>query len=315
VSAAHAVPETRSQPRRSRRRPAASAARAPGPKYAVSGAGRPLEPSVRRDLEERLGHDLGRVRLHTDRAAGAVCDLLGAAAVTVGTDVFFGAGAFQPGTAEGQRLIAHELLHTIQRPHGPGALAAGRDHGAVSLAHGTVEHEAEAAAGREAEPGAVAEVAPAAGAPAWLRYATPDADRARTELDPATLPDRLAADIVRSLRGDPADWSKRTRRQLERLPADLVDPVLDRLETRLLSPEYERVLGIIDDIGPGEPELDAHQAPVAEPDAADELRVDRESAWRREARERAQASRPGPAPGPETDQVGPPGAPGSTPQP
>ncbi|MEV8064450.1 DUF4157 domain-containing protein, partial [Streptomyces antimycoticus] len=31
------------------------------------GAGQPLDPSVRRDLEEQLGHDLGQVRLHTDR--------------------------------------------------------------------------------------------------------------------------------------------------------------------------------------------------------------------------------------------------------
>src|SRR5262249_16019493 len=35
-------------------------------------------------------------------------------AFTVGTDVHFGTGQYAPGTREGDRVIAHELTHTIQ---------------------------------------------------------------------------------------------------------------------------------------------------------------------------------------------------------
>ncbi|MDX1546667.1 MAG: DUF4157 domain-containing protein, partial [Rhodothermales bacterium] len=40
---------------------------------------------------------------------------VGAQAFAVGRDVVFGAGAYRPGTASGRRLIAHELVHTIQQ--------------------------------------------------------------------------------------------------------------------------------------------------------------------------------------------------------
>ncbi|MEV8061827.1 DUF4157 domain-containing protein, partial [Streptomyces antimycoticus] len=53
--------------KRRKRKERTGKARAPEPKDIVSGAGQPLDPSVRRDLEEQLGHDLGQVRLHTDR--------------------------------------------------------------------------------------------------------------------------------------------------------------------------------------------------------------------------------------------------------
>ncbi len=223
------------------------------PTNAVSSAGQPLDLSVRRDLEEQLGHDLSQVRLHTDRDAGALTELLGADAVAVGQDIFFRTGAFAPGTTEGRRLLAHELLHTVQNPHGLGTLRAGRDLGAVSLPQEAIEREAEGAAREIAGGGAaVAEPEPAAAqasveegqeTPGWLRYATVDADRQRMEkLDPATLLDRLANGVLRSLRGDPQDASGRVRLQLARMGSELQDGVLDRLELRLLSTEFDHVL-------------------------------------------------------------------------
>ena len=38
-----------------------------------------------------------------------------ALAFTIGSDVFFGAGQYRPETAAGQKLIAHELTHTVQQ--------------------------------------------------------------------------------------------------------------------------------------------------------------------------------------------------------
>ncbi|TBO54868.1 DUF4157 domain-containing protein, partial [Streptomyces kasugaensis] len=301
----------RGEKRRKRKERAGS--RAPEPKNIVSGAGQPLDLSVRRELEEQLGHDFSQVRLHTDRDSGKLAELMGADAFAVGRDIFFREGTYRPGTADGQRLLAHELLHTVQNPHGLGALRAGRDLGAVSLPQESVEREAETAAQesvRAAMLGAVreedpaAEVAPGQSTPGWLRYATVDADRRRAELvDPATLVDRLANGVVRSLRGDPEDRSKRTRMQLARLPEELQDTVLDRLENRLLSSEHERVLDLVAEIeADDDVEQNSLDAPAVEADPAEELRFTRESERQAAEERREEEQRPPVAPGPERDR-------------
>ncbi|MFI6007773.1 DUF4157 domain-containing protein [Streptomyces sp. NPDC051243] len=318
--------EQSAEQRRRKRKERAAKSRTPEPKDIVSGAGQPLDPGVRRELEERLGHDLSRVRLHTDRDAGQLTELLGADAVAVGQDIFFREGAFKPGTDEGRRLLAHELLHTVQNPHGLGTLRAGRDLGAVSLPQQAIEREAESAARElvaQPEAGAVerADVEQDQATPGWLRYATVDADRNRAEaIDPATLVDRLANSVVRSLRGDPEDLSQRTRKQLARLPGELLDGVLIRLESRLLAPEHDRVLDLVDEIeayddyAEGGLERDAHDAPEIEPDTAQEVRTERENALRTAEERRTEEERPGAAPGPEKEQAVEEGAAGSTPR-
>ncbi|GEC04420.1 hypothetical protein SSP24_20750 [Streptomyces spinoverrucosus] len=296
--------------RRRKRKEQAAKSRTPEPKNIVSGAGQPLDPGVRRDLEERLGHDLGRVRLHTGRDAGQLTELLGADAVAVGQDVFFREGAFKPGTDEGRRLLAHELLHTVQNPHGLGALRAGRELGAVSLPQQSIEREAESAAQDVVSDREAPEIEQGQATPGWLRYATVDADRSRSEaIDPATLLDRLTNSVVRSLRSDPEDLSKRTRKQLARLPEELLDGVLMRLESRLLGSEHDRVLDFVDEIEAYDDfaddglERDAHEAPALEPDLAGEVRAERERADR-DARDReAEEREPEVAPGPEKEQA------------
>jgi Domain of unknown function (DUF4157) len=79
------------------------------------GPGRPLDASTRALFEPRFGHDFGDVRLHVGGAASASASALGALAYTVGRDVVFGADQFDPVTARGQHLIAHELAHVVQQ--------------------------------------------------------------------------------------------------------------------------------------------------------------------------------------------------------
>ncbi|ELP67864.1 DUF4157 domain-containing protein [Streptomyces turgidiscabies] len=279
--------QSAAEQRRRRRKERGAKSRTPEPRSIVSGAGQPLDPGVRRELEEQLGHDLSRVRLHTDRDAGQLTELLGADAVAIGQDILFREGAYRPGTADGQRLLAHELLHTVQNPHGLGTLRAGRELGAVSLPQQAIEREAESAA-RElvdskdsapeaAETSAASTVQEGQATPGWLRYATVDADRMRAEaVDPATLVDRLAGGVLRSLRGDPADASGRVRLQLGRMSEQLEDAVIERLEDRLLTPEYERLLDIAEQAdGPGLLELQPAEVPLPEIDLFDELGVER----------------------------------------
>jgi outer membrane protein OmpA-like peptidoglycan-associated protein len=77
--------------------------------------GRPLDAGVRAGMERRLGHDFGRVRVHTDPAAGESARDVHAQAYTVGRHVVMGTGVFRPHTDTGLRLLAHELTHVVQQ--------------------------------------------------------------------------------------------------------------------------------------------------------------------------------------------------------
>ena len=69
-------------------------------------------------FEPRLGADLGGVRLHTGAAAVRSAQALNARAYTLGSDVHFGAGQYQPDSRAGRHLIAHELTHVLQQRQG-----------------------------------------------------------------------------------------------------------------------------------------------------------------------------------------------------
>lgn len=83
--------------------------------------GAPLPDSVRGPLQQQLGVDLSPVRVHTDVTADGLSEDVQAEAFTVGSDIFFRSGSFQPGAAAGQRLIAHEAVHVAQQ--GAGGIA------------------------------------------------------------------------------------------------------------------------------------------------------------------------------------------------
>src|SRR5206468_3740696 len=78
------------------------------------GAGAALEKGVRGAMEARFAHDFSRVRVHTDTEAGRFATGMGAAAATLEHDVWFGPGRYQPATAAGTHLLAHELAHVVQ---------------------------------------------------------------------------------------------------------------------------------------------------------------------------------------------------------
>ncbi|SDS71201.1 DUF4157 domain-containing protein [Jiangella sp. DSM 45060] len=100
-------------------------------------AGRPLPTPVARSMGEAFGADFGDVRVHTDAEAAGLARSLQATAFTVGSDIYFGGGAYAPATDAGRRLLAHELAHTLQTAPGPaGALTVGR-------ASDPAEHEAD----------------------------------------------------------------------------------------------------------------------------------------------------------------------------
>jgi outer membrane lipoprotein SlyB len=80
----------------------------------LASPGEPLDRSTRANMDARFGYDFSRVRLHRDERAARSADAVGAVAYTVGRDVAFGRGFYQPHTSAGQRLLAHELAHVTQ---------------------------------------------------------------------------------------------------------------------------------------------------------------------------------------------------------
>ena len=93
----------------------------------VSGGGAPLDDGVRADMEARMGQDFGDVRVHTGDTADASARSVSAHAYTVGSNIVFQRGSYDPGSSSGQTLLAHELTHVVQQRTGPvdGTPAAG----------------------------------------------------------------------------------------------------------------------------------------------------------------------------------------------
>ncbi|MEW1660973.1 DUF4157 domain-containing protein [Streptomyces sp. NPDC093707] len=85
-----------------------------------------LEQEVRSWLEGSFGVDMGQVRIHTGAEADRLAREFGAEAFTVGADIFFRDGCFNPGSSVGRWLLAHEVAHAVQRDRGSGAAGAER---------------------------------------------------------------------------------------------------------------------------------------------------------------------------------------------
>lgn len=107
----------------------------------VTVGGDPLPDGVRARMESVFGHDFGHVRLHRGAEASDAAQQLDAAALAVGAHVFFAPGTWAPGTAAGDRRIAHELAHVVQYDQGQVP-----DDGGVSAPADSLERSAESAA-------------------------------------------------------------------------------------------------------------------------------------------------------------------------
>jgi Domain of unknown function (DUF4157) len=82
------------------------------------GVGQALPEPVRANMEQTLGADFSGVRVNADARADRLSRTLGARAFTVGHDVFFRSGQYQPESRAGRELLAHELTHVAQQGAG-----------------------------------------------------------------------------------------------------------------------------------------------------------------------------------------------------
>ncbi len=84
-----------------------------------SGGGSPLDNKIRMTMESQLGADFGDVRVHTGAAASDSAKSVQAYAYTVGSDIVFQSGKYEPESDAGKRMLAHELTHVVQQRSGP----------------------------------------------------------------------------------------------------------------------------------------------------------------------------------------------------
>ena len=103
---------------------------------ALGTSGEPLDQGSLARFEPRFAHDLKRVRVHADPAAGRAAAEVGARAFAFGHHIVFAKGEHEPHSSAGAQLLAHELAHVIQQT----SPAARR-----SLSHAECEQEARSA--------------------------------------------------------------------------------------------------------------------------------------------------------------------------
>jgi len=116
-----------------------------GAAAAVEGAAGSPGVSLPEGLQSRLGSALGAdvsgVRVHSGAASEQAAQSLNANAYAIGQDIHFGQGTYAPGSPAGDRLIAHEVAHTVQQR---GATTSIQEDMQVSTPGDTHEQEAEA---------------------------------------------------------------------------------------------------------------------------------------------------------------------------
>jgi len=78
-------------------------------------SGRPLPAPVRARMESAFRLQFPEVRIHTGPEANQLATEAGASAFAVGPDIVFKEGQFQPGTPQGDALLAHEMAHVAQQ--------------------------------------------------------------------------------------------------------------------------------------------------------------------------------------------------------
>ncbi len=82
---------------------------------ATRGNGSSMDRPTQSFMESRFGTDFSNVKIHTGTDAVQMNRELNAQAFTVGNDIYFNSGKYNPSSDSGKSLLAHELTHTVQQ--------------------------------------------------------------------------------------------------------------------------------------------------------------------------------------------------------
>jgi len=84
----------------------------------IQGGGKPLPADTKAELESKMGTDFSGVSVHTGPAADEAARSINAKAYTMGSNIAFASGQYNPGSTDGKQLLAHELTHVTQQQGG-----------------------------------------------------------------------------------------------------------------------------------------------------------------------------------------------------
>jgi hypothetical protein len=79
------------------------------------GSGQSLPGTTQQEMGSSFGADFSNVNIHDNASSHEMSSTLSAKAFTVGSDIYFNKGEYNPGSRAGKSLLAHELTHTIQQ--------------------------------------------------------------------------------------------------------------------------------------------------------------------------------------------------------
>ncbi len=201
-----------------------------------------LEPAVRHSMESSFGQDFGHVRLHTDARAAQSAQQVNARAYTVGSDIVFGSGHYQPYTREGQHLLAHELTHTLQQRNG-----VAFDRLEISDSADASEREADAIAGAVVQGRPIAQ-SPGSGAVQVSRQ--PATGTKTPAAQPAPQPAAIgwtgcAPEHVKELPSELADAIDWVNEAINDLGAKEIPAHTKRALGRYLTADSKQITGVI----------------------------------------------------------------------
>ena len=182
---------------------------------AIGDGGERMDSQTAQSMSARFGEDFSDVRIHQDGAAAASARAVNAHAYTVGSDVVFDAGQYDPSSDAGQRTLAHELTHVVQQRNG--AVSGSDIGGGLAVSDPADRYERAAAANADR---VMSSAAPSAAGMSAQRHSDDD------EHAPAPVAQReeLPEDEERNRLGHDRPARGRSRRK-ESLRADVpMDP-------------------------------------------------------------------------------------------
>jgi hypothetical protein len=81
----------------------------------TKGNGNAMPDATKSFMENRFTTDFSNVKIHTGNYATQLSNQLNAQAFTIGNDIYFNEGKYQPESVQGKHLLAHELTHVLQQ--------------------------------------------------------------------------------------------------------------------------------------------------------------------------------------------------------
>lgn len=226
--------------------------------------GKPLDTDTRALMESRFGHDFSKVRVHADERSSQLADKMGACAFTIQQDIYFGQGQYRPDLPNGQMLLAHELVHTIQQEK-----SSASQSNRILGSNDPLEAEAHTIAsvfamGVPIVQGMITSAGPALiaaiGRQAMARQLT---IQRSPDQDPEIIR-FIAQGILRSLQVDPDDRSGIVKRQLGQMSSSARASVLLIVQAQVSSEEWESLSRILAEPLAGT-EVQAPEEPLEEP--------------------------------------------------